>query len=107
VALVDGEVIGWVNLEERSVQKLSGVVYLTMGLLDEYRGLGIESTLMERAVSWAGQKGYRKVASNIPATNESAVDFLEANGWEVVATRPDHYTIDDNLVDEVLLDRHI
>lgn len=107
VALVDGEVIGWVNLEERGVEKLSGVVYLTMGLLDEYRGLGIGSTLMERAVSWAGQKGYRKVASNIPATNESAVDFLEANGWEVVATRPDHYIIDDALVDEVLLDRHI
>lgn len=103
VAIVDGEVIGWVHLEEREQQKLSHVVYLTMGLLDEYRGLGIGSTLMDRGVSWARDKGYRKVASNIPATNESAVDFLEKNDWEVEAIRPDHYIIDDRLVDEVLL----
>jgi len=105
VALVDGEVIGWVNLERRAEAKLSQVAYLTMGLLDEYRGLGIGSTLLDRAISWAGQHGFRKVASNIPATNESAVQFLEDNGWEVEAVRPDHYTIDDRLVDEVLVAR--
>lgn len=105
VALVDGEVIGWVTLERDDIEKLSHVVYLTMGLLDEYRGLGIGTALMERAVSWARESGYRKVASNVPATNESAITFLETNGWEVVATRPDHYMIDDRLVDEVMIDR--
>lgn len=105
VALVDGEVIGWVTLEARDEAKLSHVVYLTMGLLDEYRGLGIGSTLLDRAVTWAGRHGYRKVASNVPATNESAVAFLEDNGWEVEAVRPDHYTIDDRLVDAVLVAR--
>lgn len=103
VAIVDGEVIGWANLERREEEKLRQVAYLTMGLLDEYRGLSIGSTLLERAVSWAGRHGFRKVASNIPATNESAVAFLEDNGWEVEAVRPDHYTIDDRLVDEVLV----
>jgi GNAT superfamily N-acetyltransferase len=103
VALVDGEVIGWANLERRDAEKLRHVVYLTMGLLDEYRGLGIGSKLMDRAVTWAGEHGYRKVSSNIPATNQSAVDFLEEQGWEVEATRPDHYLIDDRLVDEALL----
>jgi GNAT superfamily N-acetyltransferase len=107
VALVDGEVIGWVTLEAPEVEKLRHVVYLTMGLLDEYRGLGIGSTLMERAVDWAGTHGYRKVSSNIPATNDSAVEFLEDHGWSVSAVRPDHYLIDDQPVDEVLLDRKI
>ncbi|MFB6353964.1 MAG: N-acetyltransferase family protein, partial [Halobacteriales archaeon] len=107
VALDDGEVIGWVNLEGRDVEKLRHVVYLTMGLLDEYRGLGIGSALMERAVSWAAEQGYRKVSSNIPATNDPAIDFLEKNGWEVVATRPDHYLVDGQPVDEVQLDRWV
>jgi ribosomal protein S18 acetylase RimI-like enzyme len=105
VALVDGEVIGWVHLEGRNVQKLDGVAYLTMGLLDEYRGLGIGGKLMDRAVTWADEHGYRKVSSNVPASNDSAIEFLEANGWEREGVRPDHYSIDGRLVDEVLLSR--
>jgi GNAT superfamily N-acetyltransferase len=103
VAIVDGEVIGWANLERRSEAKLREVAYLTMGLLDEYRGLSIGATLLERAVGWAAQHGFRKVASNIPATNESAIQFLEDNGWEVEAVRPAHYTIDGDHVDEVMV----
>jgi ribosomal protein S18 acetylase RimI-like enzyme len=103
VALVDGEVIGWVHLEGRDIQKLEGVVYLTMGLLDEYRGLGIGSRIMDRACTWAGEYGYRKVSSNVPATNDSAIEFLETNGWEREGVRPDHYRIDGDTVDEVLL----
>lgn len=103
VALVEGEVIGWVHLEGRDVDKLDHVVYLTMGLLDEYRGLGIGSKLMDRAVTWAGKHGYDKVASNVPASNESAIDFLKETGWEQEGIRPDHYNIDGQLVGEVLL----
>lgn len=107
VALVDGEVIGWVQLEGREPAKLNHVVYLTMGLLDEYRGLGIGSKLMDRAVEWADDHGYVKVASNIPATNDSAVEFLTQSGWEKEALRPDHYQIDGELVDEVLLSQYL
>lgn len=103
VALVDGEVIGWVQLADREAAKLSHVVYLTMGLLDEYRGLGIGSKLLDRAVTWAGEHGYHKVASNVPATNDSAIEFLVTNGWEREGSRPEHYQINDQLVDEVLL----
>lgn len=105
VAIVDGEVIGWVNLERRAERKLRDVLYLTMGLLDEYRGLGIGSTLLDRGVDWARTHGYRKVASDVPATNESAIEFLEDNGWEREGVRADHYTVDDRPVDEVLLAR--
>lgn len=103
VALVDGEVIGWVTLERRAEEKLREVAYLTMGLLDEYRGLGIGGTLLDRAVRWAGVHGFRKVASNVPATNEAAIGFLEENDWAVEAVRPDHYTIENRPVDEVLV----
>lgn len=107
VALVDGEVIGWVSLADDGGEKLRHVVWLTMGLLDEYRRLGIGGALLDRAVAWAAEHGYHKVASDVPATNQPAVDFLDREGWEVVATRPDHYLIDGRLVDEVQLDRPV
>jgi ribosomal protein S18 acetylase RimI-like enzyme len=103
LALVDGEVIGWVHLEQRDVDKLDHVVYLTMGLLDEYRGLGIGTKLNDRAVTWAGASGYEKVSSNVPATNASAINFLEKHGWVREGVRPDQYHIDGEFVDEVLL----
>lgn len=105
VAVHDGEVVGWVNLDAPENDRLSHGVELTMGLLDEFRGYGIGSALLDRAVSWAGSHGYRKVFSNVPASNEPAVEFLEANGWDVEAVRPDHYLIDGDLVDEVLVAR--
>jgi ribosomal protein S18 acetylase RimI-like enzyme len=105
VAVHDGEVVGWVNLDAPGSDRLSHAVELTMGLLDEFRGYGIGSALLDRAVSWAGAHGYRKVFSNVPASNKAAVEFLEGNGWEVEATRPNHYVIDDALVDEVLVAR--
>lgn len=105
VAVHDGEVVGWVTLDTREDDRLSHGVELTMGLLDEFRGYGIGSALLDRAVSWAGAHGYRKVFSNVPASNEPAVEFLEANGWEVEAVRPNHYLVDDALVDEVLVAR--
>lgn len=103
VALVDGEVIGWVHLEQRDIDKLDHVVYLTMGLLDEYRGLGIGTKLNDRAVTWAGNCGYEKVSSNVPAINDSAINFLEKHGWVREGVRPDQYNIDGEFVDEVLL----
>lgn len=105
VAVHDGEVVGWVTLGAPENDRLSHGVELTMGLLDEFRGYGIGSALLDRAVSWAGAHGFRKVFSDVPASNQAAVEFLEANGWDVEAVRPNHYVIDDTLVDEVQVAR--
>ena len=40
---------------------------------------------------------------SIPASNDPAIEFLEANGWEIEAIREDHYKIDDEYIDEVML----
>lgn len=103
VAIVDGEVIGWVDLREPEFAKLRGAAELTTGLLDEYRGQGIGEHLLEHAHDWADAHGYRKVFSSLPATNEEAIEFLEDNGWETEATRPDHYLVGGESVDEVMM----
>jgi ribosomal protein S18 acetylase RimI-like enzyme len=47
------------------------------------------------------------VYNSLPATNEDAVAFLESHGWTVEAVREDHYEIDGDLVDEVMLARRL
>ena len=103
VATVNGDVVGWVNITHPELEKLSHTAELTVGVLPEYRRHGIGSHLLERGLAWAGQEGYERIYNSVPSTNEEAVAFLESHGWEEEATREDHYRIDGEYVDEVMM----
>lgn len=103
VATVNDEVVGWVHVHAPEFEKLSHTAELTVGVIEEYRGNGLGSHLLERGLEWAASNGYEKVYQSIPATNDAATEFLETNGWEVEAVREDHYKIDDEYVDEVMM----
>jgi len=103
VATVDDEVVGWVHLRSPELAKLAHTAELTVGVLEEYRGHGIGSHLLQRGLQWAGSRGYEKVYQSIPATNEKAISFLEGHGWAVEAVREGHYVIDGEYVDEAML----
>ncbi|WP_458188704.1 GNAT family N-acetyltransferase [Haladaptatus sp. NG-WS-4] len=103
VATVDEEVVGWVHLNAPELDKLSHTAELTVGVLDEYRGHGIGSHLLERGLEWAGSNGYEKVYQSAPSTNQNAIDFLDAHGWETEAVRQGHYKINGEYVDEVMM----
>ncbi|GAA0664599.1 GNAT family N-acetyltransferase [Natronoarchaeum mannanilyticum] len=96
----DGEVVGWIHLDSPNFAKLRHTAELTMGVLEEYRGHGIGSHLMERGLDWAASNGYEKVYQSIPATNQDAVRFLENHRWETEAIRRAHFKIDDEYVAE-------
>lgn len=105
VGTVADEVAGWSHVEVAELPKLSGTATTTVGVLDGYRRHGIGSHLLRRGVSWAASRGCRKVYESLPATNEVGIAFLEANGWATEAVREDHYEVDGELVDEVMLAR--
>jgi RimJ/RimL family protein N-acetyltransferase len=58
---------------------------------------------MRRALSWAEEEGFHKVYNSIPATNRAGIEFLEDHGWNTEAIRRDHYRIDGEFVDEVMM----
>ncbi|WP_227354656.1 GNAT family N-acetyltransferase [Haladaptatus salinisoli] len=103
VATVDDEVVGWVHLHAPEIDKLSHTAELTVGVLEEYRSHGIGSHLLERGLEWAGSNGYEKVYQSAPSTNQNAIEFLEAHGWETEAVREDHYKMNGDYVDEVMM----
>ncbi len=103
VGTVDDEVVAWCGVEQPSLEKLAHNVELTLGVLEEYRGSGIGSRLMERGLSWADERGFHKVYNSVPATNVDGIEFLEDHGWNTEAIRRDHYRIDGEFVDEVMM----
>lgn len=103
VAVVDDDVVGWVHLSIPSAEKLEHTARLTVGVLEEFRGHGIGQALLDRGIEWAETNGFEKLYNSVPATNEAAIAFLEANGWGTEAIRSDHYRIGDEYVDEVMM----
>ncbi|AFO56495.1 MULTISPECIES: GNAT family N-acetyltransferase [unclassified Natrinema] len=103
VATVDGDVVGWTHLDLQQVDPVREVAQQTVGVREAYRGHGIGSTLLQRGIEWAEANGYRKVYNSIPVVNETALEFLTVHGWDTEAIRRDHYTIDGEYVDEVMM----
>lgn len=103
VATVDGAVVGWTHLDLPQLTKIQETAQQTVGVKEEYRGYGIGTHLLQRGLDWAEANGYRKVYNSIPMTNERAIEFLDSQGWETEAIRRDHYTIDGEYVDEVMM----
>ncbi len=103
VATVEEDVVGWVHLHTPTVEKLSHTARLTLGVLEEYRGQGVGERLLDRGLAWAAEHDRERIYQSAPATNERAIEFLEAQGWEVEAVREDHYRIGEEYVDEVMM----
>jgi N-acetylglutamate synthase-like GNAT family acetyltransferase len=103
VASVDDEVVGWAHLHVPEFEKLRHTAELTVGVLEDYRGHGIGSHLVQRSLQWARSNGLEKVYQSLPATNQDAVNFLEEQGWETEAIRQKHYKIGDDYVAEQMM----
>ncbi|MEF8890566.1 MAG: GNAT family N-acetyltransferase [Haloferacaceae archaeon] len=104
VARTDGDgVAGWVHLDLPELEKLRHTAVLTVGVHPEWRGHGIGSTLLERGERWAREHGYERLYNSVPATNETAVDWLADRGWHEEAVREGHYRIDGEPVDEMMM----
>lgn len=103
LATVADDVVGWCHLDLPQVDKLRETAHLTVGVDPDYRDHGIGGQLIERGTDWARANGYRKLYNTVPATAESALSFLEAHGWHTEGIRRNHYTVDGEEVDEVMM----
>lgn len=107
VACVEDEVVGWVHLKHPEIDKLSHTAELTLGVLEEYRGMGIGSHLLERGLEWAAKQDFEKIYNSVPSTNEEGIAFLETHDWETEAVREGHYKLDGAYIDEVMLAKEL
>jgi L-amino acid N-acyltransferase YncA len=107
VATIHGDVVGWVHLNAPELEKLAHTAELTVGVIDEYRGRGIGTKLLDRGVDWALDNDFERLYNSVPSSNEDAIEFLERRGWETEAVREDHYKIDDEYVDEVMMAKRL
>lgn len=88
VALDGDKVIGTVAIRKMDLDtaKLN-----RMFVLEKHRGTGIGQKLLDRALSFAKENGYKSIILNTHLFMKRAHHFYEKNGFVKTATEPDKY----------------
>jgi RimJ/RimL family protein N-acetyltransferase len=107
VAEIDGDVVGYIDLQPGILPKRRHTAYIGELLLSRTRGMGIGTALMAAAVELARGKNIKKIFLSAFSINRQAIEFYKKNGFVVEAVLKGQFVIDGELVDEVYMARWI
>jgi RimJ/RimL family protein N-acetyltransferase len=106
VAAEDNDVVGCLAaLQADDGKRLETTHILHMGLhlREAFRGLGIGTHLLDYAITWAGEKGFKKLEANIFTTNKYSLGMFTKVGFVEEGVRKNRIQVGRELIDEVLM----
>ena len=105
VVVQDGRVVGWCDVGGRDREGFRHTAELGMGLALQVRGLGLGSTLLERAIDRSRRLPIEKLELQVYASNHRARKLYERFGFEMEGVRVRARKLDD-VYDDVILMAH-
>jgi RimJ/RimL family protein N-acetyltransferase len=103
VAVDRARIAGACGLSPDPTPRAGHVLELGLFVLPAWRGSGLAATLLDMALAWAREAGYRKVALGVLASNGRAISFYRKMGFAPEGLRRGQYLIADRLEDELLM----
>ena len=73
----------------------------------DYRGKGVGSRLLEKAIQKAEFLGFEKICLSTFHTNSNAISLYKKFGFQEVGRRKKQFKIADEYIDEILMEREI
>jgi RimJ/RimL family protein N-acetyltransferase len=78
---------------------------LGMSVLAPWRGQGIGSRLLDRAIAWAKERRLRRLELEVRSNNPGARRLYERKGFEVEGVRRSAHEVDGAFVDAIFMAR--
>jgi len=105
VAIVDGEIAGYVRLNPASRFSSSDHVLTINGIAVDpaLQGRGIGRALIEAAVAEARRRGVRRLTLRVFSPNERARRLYESAGFVVEGVLREEFFLDGRYVDDILM----
>ena len=106
VAATDGEVVGCLaglQADAGKRQETAHILHLGLHLREPFRGLGIGTHLLDYAVAWAVEKGFRKLEANIFTTNKNSLIMFKKAGFAEEGVRKNRIQVGRDFISEVLM----
>jgi len=79
------------------------LLHVGLHLREAFRGLGIGTHLLDYAVSWAREKGFKKLEANIFTTNKYSLGMFTKAGFAEEGVRKNRIQVGRELINEVLM----
>jgi RimJ/RimL family protein N-acetyltransferase len=106
VAAVGVEVIGCLaalQADGGKREETAHVLHVGLHLQEAYRGIGIGSQMLDYAIEWAQEVGFKKLESSIFTTNKRSIKLFSNAGFTEEGIRHHRIRMGAEYVDEVLM----
>ncbi|WML57668.1 GNAT family N-acetyltransferase [Neobacillus sp. PS2-9] len=100
VAENEEQLVGYMFAMGGTAKRNQHSVYVVIGILKDYRGQGIGTTIFEKLEEWAVDRKVRRLELTTVTQNVAGVALYKKMGFEVEGTKKDSLLIDGEFVDE-------
>ena len=106
VAATGDEVIGCLaalQADGGRRQETNHILHVGLHLREAFRGFGIGPQLLNYAIDWAVEKGFKKLEANIFTTNKRSLSMFTKAGFVEEGVRKNRIQVGRELISEVLM----
>ena len=105
VAVDDGRVVGWCDVNPKTHESLRHSGVLGMGVAASHRGQGLGSALLRATLEAASARGITRVELVVRADNVAAITLYERHGFELEGRLRDYMIVDGAAYDALAMAR--
>ena len=105
VAVDDGRVVGWCDVNPKTHEALRHSGVLGMGVAASHRGQGVGSALLRATLEAAAARGIKRVELVVRADNAAAIRLYEKYGFELEGRLRDYMIVDGRAYDALQMAR--
>lgn len=98
-AVENGKVIGWVDITPAANPRLAHRGFLGMGLIKAYRGQGLGTQLITKALKHAKEIGLEKVELSVYTENTTAIKLYKKMGFKEIGVVKHFRKLNDKYFD--------
>jgi L-amino acid N-acyltransferase YncA len=106
VAATGDEVVGCLAALQADAgrrRETAHILYVGLHLREAFRGLGIGPQLHDYTITWAVEKGFKKLEANIFTTNKRSLSMFKNAGFVEEGVRHNRIQVGREFIDEVLM----
>ncbi|MBT2701222.1 GNAT family N-acetyltransferase [Bacillus sp. ISL-40] len=105
VAEENNELIGYLIAIGGNARRNKHSVYLVIGILNRYRGLGIGTKLFKQLEEWATEHSIHRLELSVVTRNEAGLGLYKKMGFDIEGTKRQSLYIDGIFVDEYYMSK--
>jgi RimJ/RimL family protein N-acetyltransferase len=105
IAEEDNQLIGYLIAIGGNAKRNKHSAYLVIGVLAQYRGLGIGTQLFEQLEKWAAEHNVHRLELTVVTRNEAGIRLYKKMGFAIEGTKRHSLYIDGNFVDEYYMSK--